>query len=103
MDNTIVNNTTMEQMPNGFNTPPLHDPEHEKHTKRNVFIAIAVLIVIFFLGYWYLNTPKDIPEINPQPSSETVSEVSNQEMMATAIASQNELESMYFDNVSDGL
>ncbi len=101
MDNTILNQTQTEQMPNGMgNNMSPGQPEHHKSGK-GIFIAILVVVVAILLGYWYLNAPKKVPEVENTPVQNSAAQTTDANDEITA--AEAGLDDVYFEGVSSGL
>ncbi|HSE56681.1 MAG TPA: hypothetical protein VLB02_01190 [Candidatus Paceibacterota bacterium] len=98
MDNTMLNQTQTEQMPqNG--APMGGKPEHKGG--KGIFIAILIIVVAALLGYWYLNAPKQVPEV--QNVQQPAGTRATTDASAEVSAAEDGLDNMYFEGVSDGL
>ncbi len=106
MENQPLNQTQMPQMPQGMNGMNQGAPHEEhKHTGRTIFVAILIIILAGFLGYWYFTAPNKVPTVEdmPQQATSTQTEPTNDELMANVSASEEELDGLYFEGVADGM
>lgn len=94
----MLNQTQTEQMP-GSNTPMGGKPEHKGG--KGIFIAILIIVVAGLLGYWYLNAPKKVPEVQDMQPAQNTS--AGTDASADISAAEEGLDSMYFEGTSEGL
>lgn len=101
MDNTIVNDTKLTQVPSGWGGNPT--PE-KKNPWRGVLILLLALAVVAFLAYWYFAAPTQTPFETQEQSQATLPAERNRELeMAAIIEAEQDLDELNFEGVSEGL